>query len=250
MIIMALLMRHNQKNVPEESAAPETGTRAVVHFDEIAQRYDLLNLILSAGFDRLWRRAAVRLLGNVSGRRCLDAATGTGRIAKLLARRGGRVTGIDISRDMLRIARSGIKETFCADTVFLEADCERLPFYDGSFDAAVIGFGIRNMPHPGRALGELFRVLKSGAPLVVLEFSRPRCRVVRFFFDIYFFRVLPLVGRAVSGHRFAYSYLPASVAGFAQGEAFAEMLRGAGFADVMVRPLTFGIASLYRGSRP
>lgn len=282
MIIMAPRKRHNQKTSrsgpaeadlsagtgavfalsdagsPEPAALPgsfpaqtdTSGRTGAFSFDEIAHRYDLLNLLLSAGFDRLWRRAAVRLLGNVSGLRCLDAATGTGRIAQILSRRGARVTGIDSSKEMLRIARRRLQKEVCAGAVFLEADCERLPFPAGSFDAAAIGFGIRNMRNPDRALAELFRVCKPGGKIVVLEFSRPDCRIVRFLFDIYFFRVLPLAGRIVSGHRSAYSYLPASVAAFAQGEAFAGMMRSAGFSDVRITPLTFGIASLYRGVRP
>jgi len=206
-------------------------------FDRIAPVYDAMNRVMTAGLDRRWRRltaeAAVR-----PGDRVLDACCGTGDLALADARAGGRVTGVDFSQRMLERARrksSGID--------WVEGDALALPFAEGDFDAATVGFGIRNLPDLEAGLAELRRVLRPGGRLAVLEIVRPR-GVLRHFYGIWFDRVVPLLGRVLPGGA-AYSYLPASVRRFPGAEELAGVVRAAGFDDVRYRLLAGGIVALH-----
>jgi demethylmenaquinone methyltransferase/2-methoxy-6-polyprenyl-1,4-benzoquinol methylase len=218
-------------------------------FDRIAPRYDLLNRVLSAGIDVRWRRAAVDLLQLPRAARVLDLCTGTADLLVEALRRDAdsRGVGVDLSSGMLvRGARKLRERRLDARGGLVGGDAERLPLRDAWFDGALVAFGIRNVSDNPRALREARRVLKPGGRLVVLEFSMPRGllgRVYRF----YFRRVLPLVGRVVSGDNSAYTYLPASVAVFPEPAEFGALLVQAGFKDVRWRALTGGIAHLYRG---
>ncbi len=221
-------------------------------FDRIAPRYDLLNRVLSAGIDRRWRRHAVAFLNAGPTARVLDLCTGTAdlMIEALDGTPARRGIGVDLSSEML--ARGAAKLQACQLTpraALASGDAERLPLRDASFDAATIAFGIRNVAARESALHEILRVLRPGAPLVVLEFQTPP-GILGTLYRGYFEQVLPRVGAAISGDGAAYSYLPASVARFPSPEAFADALRGAGFTAVSYRPLTFGIAYLHRGERP
>jgi demethylmenaquinone methyltransferase/2-methoxy-6-polyprenyl-1,4-benzoquinol methylase len=217
-------------------------------FDAIAPRYDLINHLLTCGIDILWRRKAVGFLGSIARSACLDAAAGTGDLSILMARRGACVTGVDISERMLAGAKRKCEKRGLS-AVFHVQNCEALDFPAASFDAAVIGFGIRNTAFPEKALSELFRVLRPGGTLVVLEFSRPENRAVRMLFDLYFVHLLPLLGGLISGHKAAYRYLPRSVLDFPCGERFAATMRGANFSEIKIVPLTLGIAAIYRGTK-
>lgn len=218
-------------------------------FDRIAPRYDLLNRVLSAGTDVRWRRAAVDLLELPPAGRVLDLCTGT---ADLLIEALGRDdaargVGVDLSSGMLeRGARKLRDQRLDVRAGLLGGDAERLPLRDDRFDGALVAFGIRNVSDRPRALREARRVLKRGGRLVVLEFSMPR-GILGAAYRLYFGRVLPLVGRVVSGDASAYTYLPASVAVFPEPPAFGALMEDAGFRDVRWRPLTAGIAHLYRG---
>jgi demethylmenaquinone methyltransferase/2-methoxy-6-polyprenyl-1,4-benzoquinol methylase len=218
-------------------------------FDRIAPRYDLLNRVLSAGIDVRWRRAAVDLLQLPRAARVLDLCTGTADLLVEALRRDAdsRGVGVDLSSGMLvRGARKLRERRLDARGGLVGGDAERLPLRDAWFDGALVAFGIRNVSDNPRALREARRVLKPGGRLVVLEFSMPRGlrgRVYRF----YFRRVLPLVGRVVSGDTSAYTYLPASVAAFPEPAEFGALLVQAGFKDVRWRALTGGIAHLYQG---
>lgn len=230
------------------------GKRAAVEamFDEIAPRYDLLNRVLSGGTDVRWRKKAVRFLEEaLKGKpaRLLDVATGTADLALDTLRLGpGEVVGVDLSEGMLALGREKVAARGLHGRIrLLQADAAALPFEDAAFDGALVAFGVRNFEDLGAGLGEIRRVLKPGAPLVVLEFSRPRTPGVKQAYEAYSRHVLPRVGRAVSGASGAYDYLPESVAAFPDGPAFLEELRRAGFADLAERRLTFGVASLYRG---
>jgi len=220
-------------------------------FTAIAPRYDFLNHFLSLGLDRRWRRAAVDRLGweaRPDGL-YLDACAGTLDLAAELARRSGfsgRVVGADFSAPMLRLGAGKARRDAIRPTA---ADALELPFPDGGFDGAMVAFGVRNLADLTAGLSELARVLKPGAPLVILEFTTPVWTPFRALYLLYFRRLLPLVGRAVSGHPTAYSYLPASVSAFPAPDALLTRLRAAGFRDSGYSLLTGGIAALHWGTR-
>jgi demethylmenaquinone methyltransferase/2-methoxy-6-polyprenyl-1,4-benzoquinol methylase len=222
-------------------------------FDAIAPRYDLLNTVLSAGLDRYWRRLAIRSLAFSGCETLLDVCTGTGDVAlaAIRASRGARrVVGIDFAGAMLSRARVKAGERGVGDRVQLvRGDAMQLPVRDASVDGVTIAFGIRNVVKPEAACAEFRRALKPGGRLAILEFGLPVVSAVRPLYLWYFRHVLPYIGRAVSRHDAAYSYLPASVGEFPFGEAFAAMLRGEGFNNVRSRPLTFGIVYLYTAAK-
>jgi demethylmenaquinone methyltransferase/2-methoxy-6-polyprenyl-1,4-benzoquinol methylase len=234
-------------------AAPKEGTERATQvrtiFSEIAPRYDLLNHVLSLNIDKSWRRAAVKRLGwegKPSGT-YLDACAGTYDLALELVRRSGfagRVVATDFAHPMLvegagKIAGAPIVPA-CADSLVL-------PFADATFDGAMVAFGVRNLADVRAGLAELRRVLKPGARLVVLEFTTPPNALVRAGYLFYFKRILPVVGRIVSGHPWAYTYLPESVKEFPGPRALGAMFEEVGFRDVDWRLLTGGIAALHRG---
>jgi demethylmenaquinone methyltransferase/2-methoxy-6-polyprenyl-1,4-benzoquinol methylase len=222
-------------------------------FDAIAPRYDLLNTVLSAGLDRYWRRMAIGTLDFTGRETLLDVCTGTGDVALAAVRasRGARrAVGLDFAGAMLARARDKARDAGLAARVRLvRGDAMQLPIQDESVDGVTIAFGIRNVARPEVACGEFRRVLKPGGRLAVLEFGLPVISAVRPMYLWYFRHVLPRIGRAVSRHDAAYSYLPASVGDFPFGEAFAGMLRGEGFNNVRSRPLTFGIVYLYTAEK-
>ncbi|HUF12010.1 MAG TPA: class I SAM-dependent methyltransferase [Longimicrobiales bacterium] len=225
-------------------------------FGSIAPRYDLLNHLLSLNIDKRWRRAAVDelLRGARADGRFLDGCAGTLDLALELTRRGrfaGRVTAYDFAFPMLerglpKLATGGGApepiDVVCADAL-------RLPLRDRTFDGATIGFGVRNLVDLDAGLREAARVLKPGGRLVVLEFTTPAFKPFRDLYLWYFTKVLPWVGRRISGHDSAYTYLPESVLHFPRPKELAEQMRGAGFRDVGWRSLTGGIAAIHYGTR-
>lgn len=221
-------------------------------FSAIAPRYDLLNRLLSLGQDRRWRREAVARIVPASGGRHLDMATGTADVAlEILRRKGGEafVVGSDISAEMMRIGREKAARAGKKDRIaFVQAPGEALPFPDGVFDSASVAFGIRNVVDRELGLKEMCRVVRPGGRIVILEFSQPEGTLFGALYRFYFTKVLPRVGGLVS-KRSAYAYLPESVQGFPSPPAFAEMMRRAGCAEVDCRPLSFGIVTLYVGTR-
>lgn len=222
-------------------------------FDAIASRYDLLNRVLSAGIDRYWRWRAVRSLRLTGREPVLDLCTGTADLALALVRpgRAGRVIGIDFAGAMLRIGLRKLRAAKPAVPASLaRGDAMRLPLAAGSVDAVTIGFGIRNVQRPEIAARECFRVLRPGGRLAILEFGMPRLPGIRQVYAWYFTRVLPRIGRLVSRHSDAYTYLPTSVGAWASPSVFCEVLASAGFSEVRAVPLTFGIVYLYTATRP
>jgi demethylmenaquinone methyltransferase / 2-methoxy-6-polyprenyl-1,4-benzoquinol methylase len=221
-------------------------------FDAIAPRYDLLNHLLSAGLDRRWRSRAIEEIRVASGARILDLCTGTADLAIEAVRRqpAASVVGIDFSGQMLTLAHGKIAAQGLTRSIrVVRGDGTRIPLADRTCDAVTIGFGIRNIVEPARALAEIARVLRPGARLAILEFGQPRVPGVRTLYAWYFRYVLPLVGRMISKHQSAYSYLPASVGTFPPPSEFARMIAAAGFSHVRAVPLTFGIVYLYVAER-
>ena len=219
-------------------------------FDGISGTYDLLNHLLSAGADVLWRREAVAGLRPGPGWRVLDLATGTGDLGFETAGRNPeiRVVGVDFSVPMLRrgVRKAGRRPGRMA---FLCGDAECLPFPDRVFEGVTIGFGIRNVADLDVGLREMYRVLRPGGRVAILEFSRPRAFLLRGLYFFYFRHILPLLGRVISGDSNAYRYLYESVMHFPEGADFCRRLVDSGFADVAEHRLTFGIATLYLGGR-
>ena len=225
-------------------------------FAKIANRYDLLNHLLSGNTDKRWRRlVAERLHDGLSkqGARILDVACGTGDLSLALAEKtGARVIGTDFCRPMLVIAarKATAAKTNGSEIPFVEGDALQLPFADESFDAVTIAFGLRNLSSVEAGLRELRRVLKPAGRAAVLEFSTPVVPGFRALFKIYFTRVLPAIGGMISGSRGAYEYLPDSVSRFPDQKRLAAMMREAGFEAVEYQNLTGGIAALHMGRRP
>jgi len=224
-------------------------------FDAIAPRYDLLNRLLSAGIDKRWRARAIRSL-ELTGRETLvDVATGTADVA-LEARRAGaigaaRVLGVDFAGAMLALGLRKVREAGEAGTIALvQGDAMRLPVESASADAVTISFGIRNVQQPAVACREMARVLRPGGRLAILEFGVPRIPGVSGLYLWYFKQVLPRIGRLISGHTGAYSYLPASVGTFPPPDEFMTILRQSGFSGVRAVPLSLGIVYLYVGRKP
>lgn len=223
-------------------------------FDAIARRYDTLNHLLSAGFDRRWRRRAVRALELTGQELVLDMCTGTADLAVAAVTgpegRARAVVGVDFSSEMLRYGREKIAAAGLDRRVWLaRGDATAVPLKDASVDAAMVAFGIRNVADPVRACEEFRRVLRPGGRLAILEFGAPRLPGLRAAYLWYFRRVLPLLGRAISRHRDAYTYLPASVAEFPTGDSFVKVLERAGFTALRYDILTFGIVYLYLATR-
>ncbi|MFB6231537.1 MAG: bifunctional demethylmenaquinone methyltransferase/2-methoxy-6-polyprenyl-1,4-benzoquinol methylase UbiE [Salinibacter sp.] len=221
-------------------------------FDAVAPRYDLLNRVLSAGIDRYWRTRAVRMLRDEQPTRVLDIATGTADLAIKIERtlHPQETIGIDLSTEMLSRGREKIERKGLSPRISLrKADAADLPFRETSFDAAFVAFGVRNFEDLDAGLGDIRRVLRPGGSLVVLEFSSPRTFPIKQLYDWYSRHVLPRVGGLLSPDQGAYEYLPNSVAAFPDGTDFLQRMQSVGFADLEWNPLTFGIASLYRGRK-
>ena len=200
-------------------------------FDKIARTYDRLNRLMTLGLDRRWRRRAVRdLHGNV-----LDIACGTGDMVQELQKRGCLVTGVDLSEEMLTIAKSK-----APTATYMIADAEHLPFENDCFDAVTCAFGVRNFVHLEQGLSEMLRVLKPGGRMVILELATPDSPLLRPFYNLYTKHIIPWLGSCIAGNREAYTYLPESVERFPKGDAFLRL-----FSSACEHKLTFGVCRLY-----
>jgi demethylmenaquinone methyltransferase / 2-methoxy-6-polyprenyl-1,4-benzoquinol methylase len=222
-------------------------------FDAIAPRYDLLNRLLSAGIDRRWRARAIASL-ELNGRETLvDICTGTADVAleaRTAGRGAARVLGVDFAGAMLALGVRKVAAARQAHAITLvQGDAMHLPARSGSADAATVAFGIRNVQSPEVACVEMARILRPGGRLAILEFGVPKVAGLRRAYLWYFNRVLPWIGRLISGHTGAYSYLPASVGTFPPPAEFVTLLSHAGFTQIRAVPLTFGIVYLYTGVR-
>ena len=215
-------------------------------FDRIAGTYDALNHGLSLHIDKLWRRKAVSLMPPAE--HVLDVAIGTADLAIEMLRKGKaqRVTGIDLSEQMMAYGRLKVESLKLKDRVdFVHGNAQQMPFEDNMFDGVTCAYGCRNFQNLDEGLREMYRVLKPGGQVTILEFSYPSNRLVRALYDIYFSHVLPWVGRIVSRDKTAYTYLNKSVKSFCWGEAFVQHMHDAGFRDEQFEMLSFGITTIY-----
>lgn len=217
-------------------------------FDGIAHRYDFLNHTLSLGIDKVWRKRLIKGLLKNNPISVVDIATGTGDLAIALAKKDKnvKITGADVSENMLAVAKEKIAKKEFSDRIELtKTSSEELPFPDSSFNAAMVAFGVRNFYNPQQGLSQICRVLKSGGKIHVLEFTMPKSWPVRNIYRFYFHRILPLIGKKISGHSDAYTYLPESVEAFAERENFIELLQKSGFTNATYKLQSFGIAAIY-----
>lgn len=232
---------------------PETN-RIRTLFDSIASDYDRLNHLLSLGIDRTWRRRALKWIVEPGVRQdILDVACGTGDFSIAIASKvseGSSVTGLDLSQGMLDVMVGKVrKEGLEGRISCLQGNSEKMPFDDESFDRVTIAFGIRNFENREVALKEILRVLKPGGRLVILELSVPSNKVLRWFYNIYFTKILPVIGGKISGDKAAYRYLPASVLKFPGKKEWMRTMAECGFCDVRHKAYTFGICRLYVGNK-
>lgn len=225
-------------------------------FSSVASRYDVMNDLMSGGMHHIWKDKLIDSLRPSSSMHLLDVAGGTGDIAfRFLKRGGGQVTISDINPEMLEEGkRRAIDFGFSSsihrgeEKVFWQlADAEKLPFNDNQFNAYTISFGIRNVTHIDKVLSEAYRVLKPGGHFLCLEFSHPENAMIKKFYDAYSFKVIPGIGKAVTGNRDAYQYLVESIRKFPAAPDFESMIKNAGFARTKYTPMTFGVVALHSG---
>ena len=255
-------MEHDRNNTGESTASfgfravPETERQGLVNqvFAAVAGRYDLMNDLMSGGLHRLWKRDLITMLNAPRGEtpfRLLDVAGGTGDIALRYARDSGpKATAVicDISPEMLEVGRNRISAAGLQNRIAcVEGNAEALPFESGSFDAYTIAFGIRNVTHIDKALAEAYRVLKPGGRFLCLEFSECQVPLLDRLYDFHSFEVIPRLGKLTAGAAEPYRYLVESIRRFPKQEAFAGLVRGAGFGRVSYRNLTGGIAAIHTG---
>lgn len=237
----------------EDVPITEKSRRVAAVFSSVAPRYDLMNDLMSFGIHRLWKRFTLLQTGLKPGQAALDVAGGTGDLARGLARQvgeGGRVVLTDINAAMLEQGRRRLTDAGIAGNIaYVLADAEKLPFAERSFDCVTIAFGLRNITRKEAALESLYRVLKPGRPLLVLEFSRPRLPGLQPVYDLYSFRVLPLLGRLVAKDAASYRYLAESIRRHPDQETLKRMLQAAGFERCDYFNLSGGIVALHRGYR-
>jgi demethylmenaquinone methyltransferase / 2-methoxy-6-polyprenyl-1,4-benzoquinol methylase len=233
--------------VPYKEATGSKKEQVAKMFDNISHRYDFLNHFLSLGIDKGWRKKAIALLKPFQPKILLDVATGTGDFAlQALDLNPDRIIGVDISEGMLEVGRKKLVEKNVQDRIELKSgDSENLPFEGNKFDAVTVAFGVRNFENLERGLREIYRVLKPGGCVVVLEFSKPKAFPFKQVYQFYFNSILPLIGRMVSKDKAAYTYLPESVKAFPDGKDFLSVLHSVGFKHTQCKELTFGISSIY-----
>ena len=250
-------MAINDSINPASQVLPDAGSnlnkkeQVADMFDSIAGKYDFLNHFLSMGIDKGWRRKAIKEIAAVKPQTILDIATGTGDLAIAASKiNPQKIVGIDISEGMLEVGKKKIKSLNLDNIITLQKDdSESLTFEDNSFDAITCAYGVRNFENLVAGLKEMNRVMKPGGKLAILEFSHPKQFPVKQLYQFYFKYILPTLGKMVSKHKSAYTYLPESVMAFPEGKRFCEILTECGFKNAKARPLTLGITTLYTASK-
>lgn len=250
-------MQSGIDNNPAARVVPDAGSKlskkeqVADMFNNIAGKYDFLNHFLSLGIDKGWRKKAIAEIAKVQPKTILDVATGTGDLAIAASKLNPeKIIGIDIAAQMLDVGRQKLKEKGLTELISMQVgDSEALPFADNSFDAITCAYGVRNFEHLEAGLKEMCRVLRPGGKLAILEFSHPKQFPVKQGYQFYFKYILPTLGKLVSKHSTAYSYLPESVMAFPEGQRFCGILAQCGFKEPKARPLTFGITTLYTATK-
>ncbi|MFB9863965.1 bifunctional demethylmenaquinone methyltransferase/2-methoxy-6-polyprenyl-1,4-benzoquinol methylase UbiE [Rufibacter immobilis] len=237
--------------VPYKDQEEGKKTQVANMFNSIAKRYDFLNHFLSAGVDIYWRKRAVKLLEQSKPQMILDIATGTGDFAlETLRLKPKQIIGIDISEGMLQVGREKISKRGLDHLVQLQlGDSENIQFPDNYFDAITVAFGVRNFENLEKGLSEMFRVLKPGGRAVILEFSKPQQFPFKQGYNFYFKHILPVFGKMISKDNAAYTYLPESVQAFPDGNDFLAIFKKIGYKNTEWHSLTFGISSIYTGTK-
>lgn len=235
---------------PYKSDRPK-GEQVEAMFNHIASQYDHLNHLFSWGMDRGWRQKAIELIAPFAPRTVLDVATGTGDLAIELCKdipSITQVTGIDLSFEMIRIGEQKVRsENLDNRITFLQKDCLDLPFEDESFDAVTVAFGVRNFQDIRQGLGEMYRVLRVGAPLMILELTHPVSFPWKQGYNFYSTHIIPILGRLLSQDAEAYNYLPESIAAMPQREELTDIMQSIGFREAYFRSLSFEAATVYMG---
>ena len=239
---------YDQEKIKPYGSEGDKRTQVERMFDNISSTYDLLNHSLSWNIDKGWRKKAVDALRPFKPQRVLDVATGTGDFAILAAERlkPQVLVGADISEGMMRVGRKKVAERNLDGVIsFCKEDCTQMSFADGSFDAVTVAYGVRNFSDLDRGLKEMLRVLRPGGHLLIVELCAPNRFPMKQLFGVYARVVMPLIGRLVSKDRCAYSYLPATMEAFPQGEVMQQILYKAGFSEVAFKRFTGGICTMY-----
>ena len=238
--------------VPYDQSGDSKKKQVAAMFDKIAFRYDFLNRFLSGGVDIKWRKRAIAELKTVHPKQILDVATGTGDMALLLTKYldPEKVIGIDISEGMLEHARQKVEKQKLKGKIEVRpGDSEAIKFPNNTFDAVTVAFGVRNFEHLQQGLAEMFRVLKPGGKLVVLEFSKPKQRWFKGLYNLYMNIVAPQAGKWLTKNKDAYQYLTKSVKAFPDGHEFLHILKQTGYTDTYLKTLSLGICTIYCGRK-
>lgn len=237
--------------VPYKDIADNKKSQVAQMFNSIAGKYDFLNHFLSAGVDIYWRKKAIDFVAATKPQFILDIATGTGDFAiEALRVNPRKIIGVDISEGMLEVGRQKMLKKKINHLVELQVgDSENLQFKADEFDTVMAAFGVRNFENLPKGLSEMYRVLKPGGQLVILEFSKPTSFPFKQAYNFYFKNILPVFGKLISKDRAAYTYLPESVQAFPDGPDFVNILKQVGFKATAWHPLTFGISSIYVGTK-
>ena len=245
-------MKYQQESIKPYSNEGAKGEQVERMFDQIAHSYDFLNHTLSLGIDRSWRKAAIDSLKPYAPQRILDVATGTGDFALMAVDRlqPQSLIGADLSEGMLSVGREKVERAGKSDIITLQKeDCMALSFEDNTFDAVTVAYGVRNFEDLDRGLCEMLRVLKPGGRLVIIELTSPVRFPMKQLFWLYAHVWMPMVGKLVSRDSRAYSYLPATMEAFPQGEVMQGIIEKAGFQSVKFRRFTFGLSTLYTAEK-
>lgn len=234
----------------EQVTEAEKTRRVIRHFNSVARQYDFMNTLLSFGIHHAWKRSAVKMIGLAPGARVIDVCGGTGDLAVLASRRigtSGRVTIYDINRAMMEAGRGKVTAAASAPVDYVQGNAEEISFPDNTFDAAMVGYGIRNVTRMEQGFREMYRVLKPGGKMMCLEFSKPVWPLFRWLYDVYSFHIMPFLGDLITGSRGAYTHLPESIRTFPMPKALSAMMVRIGFTRVSFRRQTNGISVVHLG---